>query len=85
VSVVPEWRALNMVDNLGSRARERLIAEVSKPRDLCWHHTDPRSLLSERIHPAIARPKFLRGCTHYRQPLDVQARGTPILDQDYDG
>jgi hypothetical protein len=89
-----------MDDDLGAMDRETLVAEVRKLRAairehrdatghaLCWHHPDMWALLPERTQPSIAVPpwpKFMRGCVRYRQSLDEQAAGAPILDKEYDG
>ena len=87
-----------MDDDLENLDREALIAEVKKLRagirghrdtsghDLCWHHPDLWNLLPEKTEPAIAVPpweKFMRGCIRYRQSLDEQAPGAPILDKEF--
>lgn len=88
-----------MDDDLESKDRETLIAEVKKLRaairehrdssahDLCWHHPAMWSLLPEKLDPSIAVPpwpKFLRGCIRYRQSLDEQAAGAPVHDKEFD-
>ena len=89
-----------MDDDLESKNRETLIAEVRKLRagirghrdstghDLCWHHPAMWALLPEKTDPAIAVPpwpQFMRGCIRYRQSLDKQAPGVPVHDQEFDG
>lgn len=78
--------------DLQEMTRSRLIAEVRKLRegirahrdsdlhDLCWHHPRLWGLLPEKTDPqpeVPAWPRFLEGCIHYRQSLDVQLPGSP--------
>ena len=81
-----------MDEDLDTRTREELIAEVKKLRrgirehrdssgqDLCWHHPALWGLLPEKTdpQPAVpAWPDFMRGCVKYRQSLDRQAKSEP--------
>jgi hypothetical protein len=55
---------------------------------LCWHHPKMWALLPDAVSPDIAVPpwpKFLRGCVKYRESLDRQMPGAPVLDQEYEG
>jgi hypothetical protein len=87
-----------MDGDLVNMSREDLIEEVRRLRagirahrdssgqDLCWHHPQLWGLLPDRVEPQIAVPpwpKFLRGCLKYRESLDRQAPGAPVLDQEY--
>jgi hypothetical protein len=87
-----------MDDDLDTLDRAALIAEVKRLRagirqhrdstghDLCWHHPALWDLLPERTPPDIAVPpwpKFMRGCIKYRQSLDAQAPGAPVLDREF--
>jgi hypothetical protein len=70
----------------------RLRAGIREHRDqsghgLCWHHPKLWGLLPEKTDPEIAVPpwpKFLRGCVHYRESLDIQAPDAPLFDQEYE-
>ena len=88
-----------MDEDLAGMSRDGLVAEVKKLRQgirkhrdstghaLCWHHPDLWELLPERTEPEIAVPpwpKFMRGCIRYRQSLDTQAPGAPVLDKEFD-
>jgi len=88
-----------MDDDLHGMSREGLIEEVRRLRagirahrdssghDLCWHQPELWDLLPERIPPAIAVPawpQFLRGCVRYRQSLDEQAPGSPVVTAEYE-
>ena len=85
-------------DDLLSMDRDELVEEVRRLRagirehrdssghQLCWHHPKLWGLLPERLNPAIAVPpwpKFLRGCIRYRESLDEQTPGAPVLDAEY--
>lgn len=87
-----------MDTDLDALSRDQLLGEVKKLRtairrhrdstghDLCWHHPDLWSLLPERTPPAIAVPEwpqFMRGCIHYRQSLDRQAREAPRTSAEF--
>ena len=88
-----------MVDqDLLSMDRDELVEEVRRLRagirehrdssghQLCWHHPKLWGLLPERLNPTIAVPpwsKFLRGCIRYRESLDEQTPGAPVLDAEY--
>lgn len=92
---------MTVVDaDLGNLSREKLIAEVRKLRDgirkhrdstgheLCWHQPDLWALLPEKVEPKIevpAWPKFMQGCLHYRQSLDLQAPDAPRVNKDFNG
>jgi len=88
-----------MDDDLHGMSREGLIEEVRRLRagirahrdssghHLCWHQPELWALLPERIPPAIAVPawpQFLRGCVRYRQSLDEQAPGAPVVTAEYE-
>ena len=88
-----------MDEDLAGMSRDGLVAEVKKLRQgirkhrdstghaLCWHHPDLWARLPERTEPEIAVPpwpKFMRGCIRYRQSLDAQAPGAPVLDKEFD-
>jgi hypothetical protein len=97
--MVHQLNGLKVMDgDLVNMSREDLIAEVGRLRagirahrdssgqDLCWHHPQLWGLLPERVEPQIAVPpwpKFLRGCLKYRESLDRQAPGVPVLDEEY--
>jgi hypothetical protein len=81
-----------MDQDLDSKSREELIAEVRRLRDairkhrdssgheLCWHHPDLWALLPEKtdpLPPVPAWPQFMEGCILYRQSLDRQLPHTP--------
>jgi hypothetical protein len=81
-----------MDEDLDSRTREELIAEVKKLRrgirehrdstgqDLCWHHPALWGLLPEKTDPVPAVPdwpEFMRGCVKYRQSLEGQPPKPP--------
>lgn len=76
-----------MDQDLETKTREELIAEIKKLRtairehrdssgqELCWHHPKLWSTLPEKIEPKIAVPpwpQFLRGCLRYRRSLDKE-------------
>jgi hypothetical protein len=82
-------------EDLDTKSREDLIAEVKRLRDgirahrdssghaLCWHHPDLWGLLPETTDPqptVPSWPEFLRGCVRYRQSLDEQLPDTPRSD-----
>ena len=86
--------------DLETCSAEQLRAEVRRLRagirahrdatghELCWYHPDLWTLLPEPISPSIAVPewpKFMRGCIHYRQSLDVQAADAPRIGDEFDG
>jgi hypothetical protein len=88
-----------MDEDLDTKSREELIAEVKRLRDgirshrdssghaLCWHHPDLWGLLPEKTDPqptVPSWPEFLRGCLRYRQSLDEQLPGAPRSDAPYD-
>jgi hypothetical protein len=88
-----------MDEDLETRSREELIAEVKRLRvgirthrdstgqDLCWHHPDLWNLLPEKVTPDVAVPpwpKFLRGCLRYRESLDRELPDAPVAEADYD-
>lgn len=88
-----------MDDDLATKTREQLLAEVSRLRDgirahrdssgheLCWHHPKLWGLLPEPAEPAIlvpAWPQFLRGCLRYRESLDEQQPDVPRTAEEYD-
>lgn len=87
-----------MDDDLHEMDRDRLIAEVKRLRagirthrdssghDLCWHRPELWGLLPEQTDPQIAVPpwpKFLRGCLKYRESLEHEAPGAPVMDVEY--
>ena len=89
-----------MDEDLDRLDRESLIGEVKRLRagirahrdssghDLCWHHPKLWGLLPERIEPAVAVPPwatFIRGCVAYRQSLDRELPGAPVVDVEYEG
>lgn len=89
-----------MDDDLDTLSREELIALARRMRcairehrdasghDLCWHHPRLWALLPERTEPEIAVPpwpRFLRGCVRYRESLDRQMPGAPVLDEEFNG
>lgn len=89
-----------MDDDLEGMSRARLLEEVKQLRagirehrdatghDLCWHHPKLWSLLPEKIDPEIAVPpwpRFLRGCVRYRESLERQRPGAPLLDKEAEG
>ena len=77
-------------DELAEEVR-RLRAGIRDHRDssghrLCWHHPQLWNLLPERTEPEIAVPpwpKFLRGCIHYRESLDIEAPDAPVHDIEF--
>jgi hypothetical protein len=86
-------------EDLDTKSREDLIAEVKRLRDgirahrdssghaLCWHHPDLWGLLPETTDPqptVPSWPEFLRGCVRYRQSLDEQLPDAPRSDAPYD-
>ena len=74
-----------MDEDLDRLDRESLIGEVKR---LCWHHPKLWGLLPERIEPAVAVPPwatFIRGCVAYRQSLDRELPGAPVVDVEYEG
>jgi hypothetical protein len=88
-----------MDEDLETRSREELIAEVKRLRagirthrdstgqDLCWHHPDLWNLLPEKVTPDVAVPpwpKFLRGCLRYRESLDRELPDAPVTEAEYD-
>ena len=88
-----------MDEDLETRSREELIAEVKRLRagirthrdstgqDLCWHHPDLWDLLPEKVTPDVAVPpwpKFLRGCLRYRESLDRDLPDAPVAEEEYD-
>jgi len=88
-----------MDKDLETMDRAALIAEIKRLRagirdhrdssghKLCWHHPQLWGLLPEPIPANIAVPpwpKFLRGCVAYRESLERELPGAPILDQEYD-
>ncbi|MBT9462927.1 hypothetical protein [Hydrogenophaga sp.] len=89
-----------MDEDLESRSRDQLVAEVKKLRgairshrdasghDLCWHHPDLWALLPEEVAPSLevpAWPQFMRGCIKYRQSLDEQLPNAQRSDQEFKG
>lgn len=89
-----------MDEDLESRSRDQLVAEVKKLRsairshrdasghDLCWHHPDLWALLPEKVAPSLeipAWPQFMRGCIKYRQSLDEQLPNAQRSDQEFKG
>lgn len=89
-----------MDDDLESRSRNQLVAEVKKLRsairshrdasghDLCWHHPDLWALLPEKVAPSLeipAWPQFMRGCIKYRQSLDEQLPNAQRSEQEFKG
>jgi len=88
-----------MDEDLDSRSREELIAEVKRLRagirthrdssghELCWHHPALWGLLPDATDPAPvvpAWPQFLRGCIRYRTSLDEQLPGAPRVDDEHE-
>jgi hypothetical protein len=88
-----------MDEDLETRSREELVAEVKRLRagirthrdstgqDLCWHHPDLWNLLPEKVTPDVAVPpwpKFLRGCLRYRESLDRDLPDAPVAEGEYD-
>jgi len=88
-----------MDEDLETRSREELVAEVKRLRagirthrdstgqDLCWHHPDLWNLLPEKVTPDVAVPpwpKFLRGCLRYRESLDRDLPDAPVAEVEYD-
>jgi hypothetical protein len=86
-------------DDLTSRSRDELIAEVKRLRagirahrdssthELCWHHPQLWGLLPEKTDslPVVPSwPQFLRGCLRYRQSLDEQLPDAPRTDAEFD-
>jgi hypothetical protein len=84
-------------DDLDTRSRDELLAEVKRLRagirehrdssgqDLCWHHPHLWGLLPEPIpkHIAVpAWPQFLRGCVKYRESLDRELPEAPRTDDE---
>jgi hypothetical protein len=84
-----------MDDDLETKSREDLIAEVKRLRagirahrdstghELCWHHPALWALLPERTDPlptVPTWPEFLRGCVRYRESLDRQLPDAPRTD-----
>ena len=74
-----------MDEDLSSKSREELVAEVRRLRagirkhrdssgqDLCWHHPELWGLLPEKLDPRFevpAWPEFMAGCVRYRQSLE---------------
>ena len=89
-----------MDEDLETRSREELIAEVKRLRagirthrdstgqDLCWHHPELWNLLPEKVTPDVAVPpwpKFLRGCLRYRESLDRDLPDAPVAEVEYGG
>jgi hypothetical protein len=87
-----------MDDDFESFSQEQLIEEVKKLRqairedgdssghDLCWHHPNLWSLLTEPTPSTIAVPdwpQFMRGCIKYRQSLDEQAADAPRHSEEF--
>jgi hypothetical protein len=86
-----------MDDDLDTLSREALVLEVKRLRagirthrdssghDLCWHHPALWGLLPEKVLPVVAVPpwpQFLRGCLRYRESLDRELPGAPVLDDE---
>jgi hypothetical protein len=86
-----------MDDDLDTLSREELVLEVKRLRagirthrdssghDLCWHHPALWGLLPEKVRPVVAVPpwpQFLRGCLRYRESLDRELPGAPVLDDE---
>jgi hypothetical protein len=78
---------MTMDEDLESKSREELIAEIKTLRNgirehrdssmhaLCWHHPRLWGLLPEKTDPLPVVPEwpqFMRGCIRYRQSLDEQ-------------
>jgi hypothetical protein len=89
-----------MDEDLATRTRDELIAEVKKLRDgirkhrdstrhdLCWHHPDLWGLLPEKVEPDLAIPawpQFLRGCLRYRESLDRERPDAPRVADEFGG
>ena len=89
-----------MDGDLAGMTREQLMAEVKRLRegirrhrdatghDLCWHHPELWRLLPEPTDPLPVVPdwpRFLEGCIHYRQSLDVQAPAAPRTTEPFGG
>ncbi len=87
-----------MDDDLNSRSREELIAEVKRLRAgirrhrdasghaLCWHHPALWELLPEPVPRDIAVPpwpKFMAGCVAYRRSLDKERPDAAVNDVEY--
>ena len=88
-----------MDDDLESRTRDQLIAEVRRLRagirehrdstgqELCWHHPKLWGLLPEKSDPQPKVPdwpQFLRGCVRYRQSLDEQLPDAPRSKDEFE-
>lgn len=88
-----------MDEDLNGLSRDQLVAEVTRLRsairehrdasghELCWHHPKLWGLLPEATEPDIAVPpwpKFLRGCVRYRESLDAERPGGPVLDVEFE-
>jgi hypothetical protein len=87
-----------MDDDLDTKSREDLIAEVKRLRagirahrdstghELCWHHPQLWGLLPEATDPlpiVPSWPEFLRGCVRYRESLDRELPDAPRSDTPY--
>ena len=87
-----------MDDDLDTKSREDLIAEVKRLRagirahrdstghELCWHHPQLWGLLPEATDPlptVPSWPEFLRGCVRYRESLDRALPNAPRSDTPY--
>ena len=87
-----------MDEDLQTKTRDELVAEVLRLRvgirhhrdssghELCWHHPQLWGLLPEPIPADIAVPpwpKFLRGCIAYRQSLERELPDTPVDNREY--
>jgi hypothetical protein len=91
---------VSMDEDLESRSRDQLVAEVIRLRnairshrdasghDLCWHHPHLWALLPEKVSPSLeipAWPQFMRGCIQYRQSLDEQLPAVQRSHQEFKG
>jgi hypothetical protein len=89
-----------MDEDLSTRTREELIAEVRRLRagirahrdasghDLCWHQPELWGLLPEPIPRDRIVPEwgqFLRGCVRYRESLDRQLPDAPRTAREFEG
>jgi hypothetical protein len=87
-----------MDEDLQTKTRDELVAEVLRLRvgirhhrdssghELCWHHPQLWGLLPEPIPADIAVPpwpKFLRGCIAYRQSLERELPDAPVDNREY--
>ncbi|MES3038342.1 MAG: hypothetical protein V4736_10590 [Bdellovibrionota bacterium] len=88
-----------MDEDLESKSKDELVAEIKRLRDgirahrdssgqgLCWHHPKLWALLPERIDPKIEVPEwpqFMRGCVRYRQSLDEQSPDSCRTHEEFD-